>query len=425
MNFSIVILLFFILLSIKKRDTGLMVAAIMQPMINSFLLIDTIGVNLILNLFFILLYRNEILSFFKTKNPYRNIYIIYALLILFSTSIAPIKHYFMSIQDILSFTIIPLCATICFKKQNNLNVFVKLLFYCLLICIFYVLCFEIVQQTNPIVENAISQNLFNGTLMTKTRFGVKQIQCLFSYHETAGCFFWMMAVFFMWIMSYYTNLLFSKKYIFIIFILSCICCFFTGSRSSIISLFIGLIPFIKYSKKYVVLLFSFAIICIVVFPDYFSNLYNSIIDSNNSSTQGSNLELRNNQLEISIYYMLSSLNGALFGNGHGFTDDFLIGKVAELAGAESLWFRLMIDEGFLGIAFMTYIFIYTLKLSYNINKHMIFTVLAFIFAKSIAVVPSIEVSWLFIFVVYFKYIKLSKNQLFYSSSRKNPKVRSF
>ena len=419
MSFSIVIILVVILITLKNKDLGLMFSAIMMPMIGSYNLSPNIGVNFILSALFFFLYRKSIISFFREKGQlYKNIYILYVFIIILSVLIAPIKHVPSALQSICSFVIIPVCASICFRKKENLDKFVMIAVVCCICCIMYAL-YEFATDNNPIVEQAISQKLFNGELMTNSRFGIKQIQSFFSYHETAGCFFWMLAVFFMWDFLLSDKFGDKKKnYAFLIIFISSVCCFFTGSRSSIISLCIGLIPLGIANKKYFLLLPFIAILCFFFSPDYFENIYNSIIDSNDSSAGGSTSNMRMEQLEISTLYMLSSPNGVLVGNGFSFTDDFLIGKVVGLAGAESLWFRLMIDQGIIGILFMIHVFFYSARLSYKAQKYMFFWVLAFLCAKTVAVVPCVEVSWLFIFLIYFKY-KQSFNKTFQYSCKRS------
>ena len=76
--------------------------------------------------------------------------------------------------------------------------------------------------------------------------------------------------------------------------------------------------------------------------------------------------------------------------------------MSDLAGAESLWFRLMIDQGILGILTMAYFFVYSIFVSFRVNKYLPTLVLAFLCAKTIAVVPCVEVSWVFVFVIYYK-----------------------
>lgn len=235
--------------------------------------------------------------------------------------------------------------------------------------------------------------------MTEIRFGFKQIQCVFSYHETAGCFFWMMATYFTWLLLT-ENQVISRKRIILIIALTSICCFLTGSRSSIVSLCIGLLPLAIVNKKYIILVPIVIFVCLYSMPDYFGEIYSSIVDSD-SANMGSSSDLRERQLDASLFYLYNSPSGAFWGHGLGYTDEFLIGNVTDLAGGESLWFRLMIDQGILGIIVMVYIFIYSIFVSFRVNKYLPTLVLAFLCAKTMAVVPCVEVSWVFVFIIFF------------------------
>lgn len=399
MSISVLILFVILALCLKSKDLALMFSAIMMPMLGTFGMTSMFGLLFVVSLIFVFLYIREIKTYFKKREIYWASFLAYILLTIVSAVVAQDKHYFMALQSIFAFTTIPLCLCRCLKTKKNVLLFPKVAFVCCCFCIAYSI-YELLTFSNPIVELALAQNVFTGELMTGVRFGFKQIQCVFSYHETAGCFFWMMAVFFMWLMLT-ENATISKKKLIIIIALASICCFLTGSRSSIISLCIGLAPLAIANKKYIFLVPIIFCICAYCMPDYFSTIFSSIVDSDNSNVGGSNADLRERQLDASLYYMYSSPKGAFWGHGLGYTNDYLIGNVSDLAGAESLWFRLMIDQGILGILVMVYFFVYSIFILFKVNKFMPFMVLAFLCAKTIAVVPCVEVSWLFVFVIYF------------------------
>lgn len=383
---------------IKSKDLALMLSAIMMPMIGTYTLTSKISLIFVVSFLFLVLYYKDICNYIKYRETYFFSFIAYTILIVISAIIAQQKHYFLALQNIFGFVVIPLCTYICLQSKKNVTSFIKLAYWSCLICVCYAFI-EIVTSSNPIVETAIGQDVFSGELMTGSRFGFKQIQCVFSYHETAGCFFWMMAVYFTWLLLTENNVI-GKSKLFVIIILASMCCFLTGSRSSIVSLCIGMLPLAIANKKYILLVPIVILVCAYVMPEYFVNIYSSIIDSDNAN-MGSSSDLRDRQLNESLYFMFNSPNGPLLGHGLGYADDKLIGNVADLAGAESLWFRVMIDQGILGIIIMAYFFIYSLIVSLKVNKYLPTLVLAFLCAKTVAVVPCVEVSWLFVFVMFF------------------------
>ena len=375
-----------------------MLSDIMMPMIFTYTLTGEISLIFVVSFLFLVLYYKDICNYIKYRETYFFSFIAYTILIVISAIIAQQKHYFLALQNIFGFVVIPLCTYICLQSKKNVTSFIKLAYWSCLICVCYAFI-EIVTSSNPIVETAIGQDVFSGELMTGSRFGFKQIQCVFSYHETAGCFFWMMAVYFTWLLLTENHVI-SRKRIILIIALTAICCFLTGSRSSIVSICIGLLPFAIVNKKYIILVPIVILVCFYSMPDYFGEIYSSIVDSD-SANMGSSSDLRERQLNASLLYMFNSPSGAFWGHGLGYTDEFLIGNVTDLAGGESLWFRLMIDQGILGIIVMVYIFIYSIFVSFRVNKYLPTLVLAFLCAKTMAVVPCVEVSWIFVFVIFF------------------------
>ena len=398
MSISLIIFLLILLMCIKSKDLALMLSAIMMPMIGTYTLTSKISLIFVVSFLFLVLYYKDICNYIKYRETYFFSFIAYTILIVISAIIAQQKHYFLALQNIFGFVVIPLCTYICLQSKKNVTSFIKLAYWSCLICVCYAFI-EIVTSSNPIVETAIGQDVFSGELMTTSRFGFKQIQCVFSYHETAGCFFWMMAVYFTWLLLTENHVI-SRKRIILIIALTAICSFLTGSRSSIVSLCIGLLPIAIVNKKYIILVPIVILVCFYSMPDYFGEIYSSIVDSD-SANMGSSSDMREQQLNASLLYMFNSPSGAFWGHGLGYTDEFLIGNVTDLAGGESLWFRLMIDQGILGIIVMVYIFIYSIFVSFRVNKYLPTLVLAFLCAKTMAVVPCVEVSWIFVFVIFF------------------------
>lgn len=399
MSVSLLLFLLILLLCAKGKDFALMFSAIMMPMLGTFSLSSSVSLIFATSCLFLVLFAKDIQTYIKVKGLYFFPFVAYTLLIVVSAVIAQQKHYFMALQNVFAFVVIPLCTYICLQSKKNIVRFTKLAYWSCLVCVCYSFV-ELATFSNPIVEAALAQNVFSGELMTGIRFGFKQIQCVFSYHETAGCFFWMMAAYFTWLLLTENHMI-SRKRLILIIVLSAICCFLTGSRSSIISLCVSLLPLAIANKKYIILVSIVIILCAYFMPDYFGSIYSSIVDSDNAN-MGSSSDLRERQLDASLYYMNNSPSGAFWGHGLGYTDDILIGNVSDLAGAESLWFRLMIDQGLLGILTMAYFLVYSIFVSFRVNKYLPTLVLAFLCAKTMAVVPCVEVSWVFVFVIYYK-----------------------
>ena len=279
-----------------------MFSSIMMPMLGTFGLLGNISLIFAVSCLFLILFAKDIKSYLKVRELYIFSFVAYTLLIVISAFIAQQKHYFVALQNIFAFAVIPMCTFICLQSKKNIVSFTKIAYWTCLVCV----CYS----------------------------------------------------------------------------------------------FVELATFSNVNKKYIILVPIVILVCFYSMPDYFGEIYSSIVDSD-SANMGSSSDMREQQLNASLFYMFNSPSGAFWGHGLGYTDEFLIGNVTDLAGGESLWFRLMIDQGILGIIVMVYIFIYSIFVSFRVNKYLPTLVLAFLCAKTMAVVPCVEVSWVFVFVIFF------------------------
>lgn len=204
---------------------------------------------------------------------------------------------------------------------------------------------ELVTGFNPISLYLESINVMNFSEVSDDylRFGMYRCRSLTAWCSTYGvaCGFMMITILFC---TYY------KRFHLPIF--SYVLCVFlfigvisTGTRSVYVAVCIGLIPLImNYATKFKYILLLFVIIGIV----YTNNqeLFDEIIDSfiHSDETGGSSVELRKAQFQAAYKYFERS---PLFGNGIGAVGDAME-KNAQLYGAESCIFIIMIDRGLFG-----------------------------------------------------------------------------
>ena len=81
----------------------------------------------------------------------------------------------------------------------------------------------------------------------------------------------------------------------------------------------------------------------IVFAVFISQVFNSMI--NPDEVSGSSTEMREQQLEICLYYMNKS---PIWGLGKNYISKYVMPYTPELYGAESIWFRQMVDHGIVG-----------------------------------------------------------------------------
>lgn len=184
MSISLIIFLLILLMCAKSKEFALMFSAIMMPMLGTFGLLSNISLIFAVSCLFLLLFAKDIKSYLNARGLYIFSFVAYTLLIVISAFIAQQKHYFMALQNIFAFVVIPMCVYTSLQSKKNIVSFIKIAYWTCLVCVCYSFI-ELATFSNPIVETAIAQNLFFGELMTGIRFGFKQIQCVFSYHETA------------------------------------------------------------------------------------------------------------------------------------------------------------------------------------------------------------------------------------------------
>ena len=120
----------------------------------------------------------------------------------------------------------------------------------------------------------------------------------------------------------------------------------SGTRSVYTAVCIGLLPLIlNYASKFKYIMLLLVIIAVV----YFNNqeLFDEIIDSfiHSDEAGGSSVEMRQSQFQAAYKYFIRH---PLFGNGIGAVD-LAMQKNAQLLGAESCIFIIMIDRGLFGL----------------------------------------------------------------------------
>ena len=164
--------------------------------------------------------------------------------------------------------------------------------------------------------------------------------------------------------------------------------FYSQTRALLLLLIIGLFFAQLYKSKskslYVVLFFLIVYLMVSTIQDYMTETY--------ADRDSGDL------LRITTYnQVISSISGCsiLFGHGLG------IGVPIRPIHMECAFLEIFHKQGLLGIITMAYFFVYSIFVSFRVNKYLPTLVLAFLCAKTMAVVPCVEVSWIFVFVIFF------------------------
>lgn len=286
----------------------------------------------------------------------------------------------------------PLQTTKIFTK-TNLTFGLILSLYCI---------YEGLTKTNPYLDFMTSLNIYNSKFYDEVRFGIKRVQGFFSIYTTiAGIALNLISLGIAYLRN--KNTTYNKILIALLFTML----FFSGMRSAIICMFICLLTFINPKeftiKKILSIIFSILVIGII-FKDYFIEFINAIIHTD--KVQGSTEDLRWTQLSVSIIGFQQS---PIWGNGINYTFTDLIYDYPELAGADSIWMSLMIDQGLIGILSYIIFFVSCLHFIFQHNKKVSFYLLGTLLSQTIASITSFPIVYIFPYIVIITYL-LQKEQ---------------
>lgn len=254
---------------------------------------------------------------------------------------------------------------------------------------------EVILGYNPYINLTSPLKLYtNNTIITEVRFGIKRTQTFFSMHETNAGFSYLLIVLLCFINCKKKS--FERKKGYIVISLLVLNVFASGSRAAIIGISVLSLAFLKRKSIKVLLLLSPILLLLVVlfFQDYVTNIIDSI--TNTSQVDGSNAEMRSEQFNIALYYLLRS---PWIGNGIAYTWTYVTVYDQNIFGAESLWLPVMIDQGVLGI--ISYIFFFLYSLYYCIKARvssLCFFVVGFVVFNSLSSIPNISFTYVFVVI---------------------------
>lgn len=307
--------------------------------------------------------------------------------------------------------LMPVLLYFTLQKPNDFRYYVKCMKWYLIIIVIYCF-FEEITQSNPIMGWCTRHpDLFSWmTMRIETniiRFGFRRTQSLFGSEASFAC----VCMFYFYIIRKYQynrqltngNFIFS----FLTFAIPC-CILFTGARSAMVSFLImciGLVSFNRF-KRFWYYYAAAGLIIIILFP-YFNSIYDSIINSSNSSIGGSNEEMRQGQWEIALYYLSQNPE---WGNGIGFTAELMEADEKGLFGAEGMWLTIMIDRGIFGVisTLASYLIIFIFLIKKKMYSEL-WIFISFLFFKTVTSVVGVSENYVVLVAVFLmRYKELQK-----------------
>lgn len=358
----------------------------------------SISVNLVLNLFFTVLYffgeKKKTKSF--TSFPLKNSFLLMAFSVGISALTTWVNGSFsgvtFAIGNILGiYLFIYIFWNVCDGYKD-----IKYFILCLIVVFIVVYgygVFEYVTRSNPILDtmkNMIPAEYADSKLyvsdLEDLRDGRFRAQSLFYITILYGICSLLFMFFILYLRKYKYLFQFKKISILLLVMFSLFACYASNSKTPLVALPIFVMPLVIKNR----FLFSLLVILAFVFlydPTMLLSPLANIInleafDVNNTDTSdGSNAYMRLMQLEASIEYWMKA---PVLGNGLR-SSALFSEKDIRLLGCESVWFRTMIEFGALGIIAYIKLIIDCLRTSVKYDKtyYIFFYSLAFYLICSI------------------------------------------
>lgn len=412
----LIILFFFLLYSILYYKRAVLITA------STLLFLPNLGVGVgdIKLLYIVCVF--QIFLFLKKRIFHKEQYMTYSgwLLIpmilaslgyIVSNFIGEEKNLPIIIVNILCYFVYPYIVWCIIDEKKWIIFYLKIFLFFFLIVGCYALV-ELALGQNVYIIWATDHNIISGILgglESGERFGLLRCNSILPYSSTLG----MLSAFTFFILLYLRSLkiIVYKKIDIIILLLAPFCVLLSGTRSQFIVLAILFIPFIlwgdywktKWSKIFIFGL----VILMIVFNDYFMTIIDSIIYSDKNE-MGSSSDMRLDQLAICQFYVDKS---PWFGHGKNYIWDQVRPYNPGLLGAESVWFQLMVDYGYVGCITYILVCIGAFMFVKRYSLVLCFIPIAFIVGKTLSIVIGMELSFMLIICIIMVKITIYCNEV--------------
>lgn len=272
------------------------------------------------------------------------------------------------------------------------------------------LLFALIVGCYALLELAIGQNLYAiwatdhniisgllGGLESGERFGLTRCNSILPYSSSLGMF--SAYCFFLLLYLKSLHIIINKKVEIILLFLAPFCVLLSGTRSQFIVAAILFIPFILWGSYWKTKWSKILLICIIsliiILNDYFMTIIDSILYSNENE-MGSSSDMRLDQLAICQFYVDKS---PWFGHGKNYIWDQVLPYNPGLLGAESVWFQLMVDYGYIGCLTYISVCIGAIMFVKRYSLVLCFIPIAFIIGKTLSIVIGMELSFMLIMCI--------------------------
>lgn len=256
---------------------------------------------------------------------------------------------------------------------------------------------------------------------SQVRFGgLFRAQAFMSISISYGAYCLLFFLFYIFLVYYYPIYNYYKKIKNRIFIIGLVVgTFLSGSKSPILSLIIGFIPYLKtkwiLNFKILIGAIFIAAISKPLIDKIYADIYTALTVDNYYEYQGgSSLAMRMMQLEVSLREFEKA---PIIGNGTKYLAKAESYYGNELLGAESIWFELLIEKGLLGIASFIILLIYPLFVKGIIHKkRYVPLILGWLTINTMTTIPGIGNTFYYtLIILMYKAQLLSNSNNYYDS----------
>ena len=268
--------------------------------------------------------------------------------------------------------------------------------------------FEVALSTNPIIQTVLANKWVNEDLVIdyqEIRFGFKRCQGFLATPAASGLFLGLFGATLYCVSSCLED---KRKYAAILVGLMLACSVLSGTRSVIAATAVAALIIVwkeLFTARFLLLKLVLIIVILAVSGSFFLEIVDSFVNSD--KVQGSNADMRMEQLFVTLLYWARS---PIWGNGNGFVWTFVKEVDADIAGAESIWFQILLDQGLVGAVAYLGVCINAMVAAFRKVKIWMFVPLGFLVGKTLSSVLGIELSLMFVLTII-----LLKHHEFYGS----------
>ena len=332
---------------------------------------------------------------YLVKNPF-NVGIVLTLISIVGTNYFIEPHWPTSTLRFMSAFIYPMILWNCIDEKPIYRLTVMATVAFALVMSLYILV-EVSLGTNPVVQTVLANKWVNEDLVIdyqEIRFGFKRCQGFLATPAGSGLFLGLFGVALYCVSACLEE---KKKYTAILVGLFLFCSMLSGTRSVIAATAIAMLIIVRkefFNTKFFLLKLILIMGVIAVAGSFFLEIVNSFVDSN--KVQGSSADMRMEQLFVTLIYWARS---PIWGNGNGFVWTFVKEVDADIAGAESVWFQVLLDQGLVGVVAYLGVCINAMVAVFRKVKIWMLVPLGFLVGKTLSSVLGIELSLMFVLTI--------------------------